>query len=520
MTTYVVDTNTVQSATYATVGLSDKFFSFAGTTLLITDNVALAAAEGGRFTINGSVLGGDDYVIREVAGGGASVAISVGWQGSVEGGDIAILGGQDWAIENAGLISGRSAIALVGDGSVLNTGEIRGSINPSSPTVVLTIDGVGTLINHGLITGFLGARLGGSGDSAVVNTGTITSVAGFALAYGNGAASNSGFIHSVDGVGVAMYLDYGRLENSGTISGGLAAVFGDAGDESILNTGTLSGDVLLMAGNDFLDGRLGIQAGLVDAGEGDDVLLLGSADEIAYGDLGRDTIHGGAGDDVIDGGLGADFLDGGAGRDLLEYCGCGGPVHVSLADGAGHRGGARGDTVQGFEDVGGTMYADTIEGDEGDNLLAGRSGADRLLGGEGHDTLLGGAHGDRLTGGSGGDVLRGQGGPDVFVYAELTDSAPRAADRDRIFGFTAPTGSGVHDLIDLSALDAIAATEEDDAFTFVGDAAFSGAGQLRAVRLANGHTLVEAEVTGDGKADFAILLIRFAPVLAEDAFNL
>ena len=59
------------------------------------------------------------------------------------------------------------------------------------------------------------------------------------------------------------------------------------------------------------------------------------------------------------------------------------------------------------------------------------------------------------------------------------------------------------DIIDLSAIDAISGGA-DDAFTFIGTAAFSNtAGELRYV-LQPGPYLVEADVTGDGIADLRI----------------
>jgi Ca2+-binding RTX toxin-like protein len=519
MTAHVVATNTVQDTTFATVTEADPFFSFAGTTLLVTGASALVVDPFGRLIINGSVLGGDLYVIEKAPNWVPDVSITIGPQGSVQGGTAtAIVGGYGWTIDNAGLISGPSAIYLdEGGGVVNNTGEIRGSMNPSNQTLVMSISG-NDLFNHGLISGTFGVNAMFS--QTVVNTGTITSLLGWGLLIGLGTTVNSGLIYSAQGTGVVMTTSFSALENSGTISGGLAAVYGEDGVEIILNTGTLSGDVILQGGNDVLDGRLGTQTGLVDGGGGDDLLLLGRAGEEAFGGSGRDTIRGGDGDDTVEGGADADELDGGAGRDLLDYRGSGGGVRVSLEDGRGFRGDARGDTLTGFEDVSGTSYADVIEGDGGANLLDGRERRDLLAGGGGQDTLHGGAGADTLFGGAGGDVLRGQGGADTFLYTELSDSAPDGAGRDRIFGFLTAHPTRVNDVIDLSALDADALTDGDQAFTFIGDAGFTAAGQLRAERLANGDTLVQAEVDGDNRADFAILLVRLAPTLTEDAFNL
>jgi hypothetical protein len=63
------------------------------------------------------------------------------------------------------------------------------------------------------------------------------------------------------------------------------------------------------------------------------------------------------------------------------------------------------------------------------------------------------------------------------------------------------------DRIDLSHIDAIAGTASNDKFTFIGTGAFTDhAGELRATAV-GANTLVASDVTGDGKADFEILLI-------------
>jgi hypothetical protein len=60
------------------------------------------------------------------------------------------------------------------------------------------------------------------------------------------------------------------------------------------------------------------------------------------------------------------------------------------------------------------------------------------------------------------------------------------------------------DLIDLSAIDAKAATDEDDAFDFIGRMPFSGeAGELR-YEVTAGVALVKGDKDGDGSADFVI----------------
>ncbi|MDB5693676.1 MAG: type secretion C-terminal target protein, partial [Alphaproteobacteria bacterium] len=120
-----------------------------------------------------------------------------------------------------------------------------------------------------------------------------------------------------------------------------------------------------------------------------------------------------------------------------------------------------------------------------------------LRGGAGNDSLTGGAGNDSLFGALGADTLNGGAGNDTYIYRTTGDSTSSAM--DHIIGFN----SG--DLIDLSLIDADAATPGNQAFTFV--AAFDGhAGEVRAFQDPNnaGHWFVEADTNGDSIADLVI----------------
>jgi Ca2+-binding RTX toxin-like protein len=131
------------------------------------------------------------------------------------------------------------------------------------------------------------------------------------------------------------------------------------------------------------------------------------------------------------------------------------------------------------------------------------NGVLRVFGGAAADTLTGGAGTDQITGGGGADVLTGGAGADLFRYAAATDSTAQAT--DTIHAFV----SG-EDRIDLARVDARSiAAEENEAFAFIGAAAFSGLGpdapgELRAFNVAGDLWRVEADVNGDGVADMAI----------------
>jgi hypothetical protein len=94
-------------------------------------------------------------------------------------------------------------------------------------------------------------------------------------------------------------------------------------------------------------------------------------DDAIYGLGGNDSIYGLGGDDSIVGGTGADFLNGGTGTDAASYFNSTAGVVASLAAGVGVGGDAEGDTYLYIEDLVGSVYADALVGDDGDNFLYG-----------------------------------------------------------------------------------------------------------------------------------------------------
>ena len=151
----------------------------------------------------------------------------------------------------------------------------------------------------------------------------------------------------------------------------------------------------------------------------------------------------------------------------------------------------------------------TLNGLGGNDNLIGLDGNDTLNGGNGNDILQGGGGLDRLIGGSGTDSLAGGLGADSFVFTAKAES-PNGAARDSILDFSHVDG----DRIDLSAIDANSTKSGNQDFHFVdGDdlsqsfAAYHRshgkalwAGMIRVT--ADG--IVQADINGDGKADFEI----------------
>ncbi|KQN21227.1 hypothetical protein ASE86_14730 [Sphingomonas sp. Leaf33] len=166
---------------------------------------------------------------------------------------------------------------------------------------------------------------------------------------------------------------------------------------------------------------------------------------------------GGDGNDFIMGTLGNDVLIGAGGNDTVSYAtafsnnGVGVTVDLNLQVGQVQNTGAAGnDTINGFENLIGSQYNDTLTGDANNNVIEGGLGNDTMFGGFGNDTasyagatsgvtvslglqgsaqntiaagidtlagfenLLGSAFNDTLTGSAGENILTGGAGDDTL----------------------------------------------------------------------------------------------------------
>jgi Ca2+-binding RTX toxin-like protein len=225
-----------------------------------------------------------------------------------------------------------------------------------------------------------------------------------------------------------------------------------------------------------------------------DTLIGNDGANILMGESGSDQLRGEGGDDVLRGGAGGDGLNGGDGLDTVSYYLSSIGVTVDLATGTGHGGDAEGDTLTGFEILSGSQGNDHLTGDVLANTLQGWNGNDVLAGGFGKDVLSGGAGADR------------------FVFSIISDSLT-GANADRITDFSRAQG----DTIDLSAIDANIGIAGDQAFTFIGTGLYTHhAGELRFATTAPGVTTIAGDVNGDGVSDFHIQLTGSIGLLASD----
>ena len=137
------------------------------------------------------------------------------------------------------------------------------------------------------------------------------------------------------------------------------------------------------------------------------------------------------------------------------------------------------------------------------DTLTGGSARERISGLGGADTLNGAGGNDELNGGAGRDLLTGGRGADVFVFTTTGDAGNNTS-RDVIRDFSHSEG----DRIDLSQIDANRKVAGDQAFSFIGEAGFSGqAGELRYV-----GGVLSGDVNGDAGAEFQIE-VSGAPIL-------
>jgi Ca2+-binding RTX toxin-like protein len=223
--------------------------------------------------------------------------------------------------------------------------------------------------------------------------------------------------------------------------------------------------------------------------------LIGNADGVG------DILQGGQGDDrylIWDGTLdtiidssGIDGIVASIGIDLRNYTG------IENAE-------------QLFEWGGGPLH-----GNDADNTLTDRGGSNALFGEAGSDHLIGAGGNDILNGGTGQDTLDGGAGRDRFDFTSINDIPVGALNRDTISDFEQG-----QDTLHFGRMDANALRSGNQAFAFIGDAAFTGtAGQLRYEQATDGVsplTIVSGDVNGDGVADFEVLIVGGYTLMAGD----
>jgi Ca2+-binding RTX toxin-like protein len=413
---------------------------------------------------NGNASGASHIVFGKAAGFGSNIDLS-----SLDGTTGFKLSGaaaQDysgWSVASAGDVNGDGFDDLIvgarrADANGINSG--------ASHVVFGRAGGFASNIDLSSLDGTTGFKL--SGVAADDQSGWSVASAG--------DINGDGFADLIVG---ARYADA-----NGTNSGESYVVFGRAPDSPVGRVGSAASQAI--SGGNFSDALLG----------------LGGDDQL-YGNGGSDILAGGDGDDILHGGAGNDTMDGGAGDDIYYVD----SSEDIVAEFAGHGT----DTVYATASFVLSRNVERLIADSDAGLVLHGNGRDNsIAGGDGNDRLVGRDGDDTLHGGDGRDILTGGDGNDRFVFDALSDSVTGGG-RDKIKDFM----SGA-DVIDLSGIDANTALANDQAFSFIGNAAFSHtAGELQA-KAFGADTLVSGDVDGNGRADFHILLSGAVTLQATD----
>jgi len=426
-------------------------------------------------------------------------------------------------ISNAGTIQSADGAGMflfgVPEITISNSGSIRSNGDDTSWNngIYLYNADQGSITNSGLIENIattgsssgatiddfaaVGVRSGGAGsDFTITNTGTIHG--GSHSVYMStetsrlnnfGLLNGDVFFDNATGTGI--------INNSGSILGDVTL---DTATDTVINSGTVSGAILMKGGNDTFDGRGGHVGDSVSGGTGDDTFIIDDATIVLneYQAQGTDTVQSTVGWKLGDNFENLTLLGDGNIR------GIGNSEVNTLTGNIGDnrlRGKGGNDIINGGEGddkAWGAAGLETIHGDDGDDILHGGlnddviygdNDNDVLYGNRNNDTLYGGNGADRLIGGLGRDTFYGGEGEDEFVFNRKNDSTD-TVDADKISDFVIG-----EDVIDLSGL--------AGSLNYIGTAGFSGAvGEVQAIG-SGGTTRVKIDLDGDGTADMKIMVV-------------
>jgi Ca2+-binding RTX toxin-like protein len=314
------------------------------------------------------------------------------------------------------------------------------------------------------------------------------------------------------------------------------------GAMSYYSWGSPSNSINYDAGRQYVRGNGGNDT--VSTGADNDGLLGNTGDDQLNGGSGNDGLWGGTGNDTLDGGTGADKMQGGQGDDVFVVDNAGDMVfegfnsgvdmvqssvsfslsaiaHVENVTLTGS--GAINATGNGANNVlNGNGGANTLSAAAGNDSVSGNNGHDTISGGTGQDTLSGGAGNDQIAGNGGADLILGGGGLDVltggsgsdtFDFNSVNNSGVGNGNRTIITDFTASSGSG--DLIDVSDIDADYTIAGNQAYAWIGTAAFSAASQAR-YEVQGGKIIVMFNNNANLGAEMEIELSGTPPLSAAD----
>ncbi|MGZ2412026.1 serralysin [Sphingomonas sp. F9_3S_D5_B_2] len=383
--------------------------------------------------------------------------------------------------------------------SASSTYRLSANVENLTLTGTAAIDGTGSN-DANLITGNSGAnRISGSGGNDLLygNAGNDTLDGGVGLDKMFGGVGNDIYV-------VRDATDY-AYENAGE---GTDRVISSISTQLRANVENLS-----LSGASNLTGK---------GNELANTLTGNTANNALYGYAGDDKLYGGDGNDVLNGGSGVDRLSGGTGNDTYYVDDATSYAYENAAEGTDRvyatvsltlRANIENLTLSGASAINGSgnEIDNRIWGNGATNALHGAAGNDKLYGQAGDDTLSGDDGNDWLEGGTGKDVAYGGAGKDTFVFRDGDFAGATTGSADVIHDF-------VHgdDHIRLDYFDADTVLGGNQAFSFIGTAAFDGtAGELRYEAI-GGATYVSGDTNGDGTADFMLRLDGNHPLTSGD----
>nr|WP_298099664.1 M10 family metallopeptidase C-terminal domain-containing protein [uncultured Shinella sp.] len=228
------------------------------------------------------------------------------------------------------------------------------------------------------------------------------------------------------------------------------------------------------------------EVGSMDLGRGADKLTTGANTWVGYASMGR-------GNDIVTLGGSADFISLGRDADTIKFKPLVDKSNVTADGGEG----VTETTDKDSDTVDFSAFTSALTIDlNGQSTVKTADGNFHI---RNFENATGGSGKDTIIASTDANILKGGGGADTFVFESRT-----AANGDKILDFS----QAAKDRIDLSDIDAnsTASATGNQAFKFIGTAAFHDvAGELRYVQK-SGDTLIQGDLNGDGTADFTITI--------------
>lgn len=327
-------------------------------------------------------------------------------------------GGDRLIVTLDGTLGSTDTNAVVKNNTGNFSASVAGSVVASSYAFSLTGGSLNQIYvaGSGLVSGYSGIYASGVESYHIENDGVISGYSTGITGYTTGAGGfiiNRGSINGYYGI----YQGSGTLHvnNAGSISSTTVyAITAGVLDDSVVNSGIIHGGVYLNDGKDTYDAHRGGQVtGLISTGGGDDIIIVGAADERVDGGDGNDRVVNASGS--------------GARMTLIDDDGTGvslGDTYTNVERLWGSDGGA--------DQLIGNALMNWLRGRGGSDLLSGNAGVDELIGDLGRDTLSGGADNDTFVFGKPSD------GADVIVDFGLGNDVLKIS----ASGFGAGLGTG------------------------------------------------------------------------------